>query len=229
MQAAVRPAGGLFGATFDVSAAGVDAVDPQVAITDAGEAVTIWMRAERTEFPRRACIQAAVLAAGGDRFSTPATPRLSQTPSLRAPAMDGQGNAVAVWSHWNGASYTVEGAIRPGAPGVHDAGRRGGYRRQRDRRLGARRRRLGANVQAPWHGRELQPRRRGQRALHGPTRPARTQRGQAVRRAGSREPQACVVPASPAARWRRVATAARDPTADGLRGMARGVRCRIVR
>ena len=66
MQAAVRAAGGSFGAPQDLSAAGQTANDPQVAVVGRGNAIAVWSRSNGTNF----IVQAAVRAAGGS-FGAP--------------------------------------------------------------------------------------------------------------------------------------------------------------
>ncbi|HEX6229975.1 MAG TPA: hypothetical protein VFZ41_11005, partial [Solirubrobacterales bacterium] len=61
IQAAVRPAGGTWGPVADLSAAGRDATEPQLAVDPAGNAVAIWSRSNGSH----TIIQAAGRSAGG--------------------------------------------------------------------------------------------------------------------------------------------------------------------
>ena len=52
VQSAFRPAGGAFGTPVDLSAAGQDATQPQVAVDPSGKAVAVW---QRSDAPTRSC------------------------------------------------------------------------------------------------------------------------------------------------------------------------------
>ena len=65
VQAAVRAAGGAFGAPQDLSAAGRDAGFPQVAVDGRGDAIAVWSRFDGTNFITQAAARVAARAAAG--------------------------------------------------------------------------------------------------------------------------------------------------------------------
>jgi hypothetical protein len=109
VQGAVRPAAsGVWQAPVDLSGAGQSAVAAQVAVDAQGDTVAVWQRANGTDY----IVQGAVRAAGG-AWQAPVD--LSAAgPSTSGPqvAFDAQGNAVAVWTRFNGANFIVQGAVR---------------------------------------------------------------------------------------------------------------------
>ena len=111
VQAAVRAAGGSFGAPQDLSAAGQTAYDPQVAVDGRGNAIAVWSASDGTNF----IVQAAVRAAGGS-FGAPqdlsAAGRDAGFPQV---AVDGRGNAIAVWSRFDGTNFIMQAAVRVAA------------------------------------------------------------------------------------------------------------------
>jgi hypothetical protein len=113
VQAASRPAGGVWSGAVDISVAGGDAVEPQVAIDGSGNAVAAWSR----NGGLRTVVQAATVAAGGG-WSAPAdlsNPEGSATtPQV---AIDADGEAVVVWSCFNGLNQIVQAASRPAGGG----------------------------------------------------------------------------------------------------------------
>ena len=112
VQAAARAAGGSFGAPQDLSAAGQTANDPQVAVDGQDNAIAVWSRSNGTN----TIVQAAARAAGGS-FGAPqdlsATGQDAHVPEV---AVDGQGNAIAVWSRSNGTNTIVQAAARAAGP-----------------------------------------------------------------------------------------------------------------
>ncbi len=115
VQAAVRPAGGAFGAAVNLTADGHDAFAPDVAMDPAGDAVVVWFRYNGTS----QVIQAAARPAGGS-FSSPVdvsqnAPAGSFFPHV---AMDQAGDAVAVWYRSNGSNNIVQASVAPAASGV---------------------------------------------------------------------------------------------------------------
>jgi hypothetical protein len=111
IQAATRPAGGSFSAPVDLSAPGQDAFEPQIALDGAGNAVAIWERSNGTNFITQAATRSPggsfsapldLSAVGGDAFD----PRI---------AVDGAGNAVAIWERDNGTDFIIQAAGYDGA------------------------------------------------------------------------------------------------------------------
>jgi hypothetical protein len=117
VQAAARPAGGAWQAPINLSAAGQNALPPEVSVNAQGNAVAVWTRSNGTNF----IVQAAARPAGG-AWQTPVDlSAAGQNASFRPQvAVDGQGNAVAVWFRFDGTSLIVQAAARP-AGGVWQA------------------------------------------------------------------------------------------------------------
>jgi len=112
VQASVRAAGGSFGAPQDVSAAGQTANDPQVVVDGQGNAIAVWSRSNGTND----IVQASVRAAGGSFGAPQDVSAAGQDAHVPQVAVDGQGNAIAVWSRSNGTNYIVQAAVRAAGP-----------------------------------------------------------------------------------------------------------------
>jgi PKD domain-containing protein len=108
LQAAVRPAGGAFSAAVGVSVAGQDVFEPQVAMDQAGDAVTVWQSSSNTGVT----VQAAVRAAGG-AFSAPVDLSVGGRAFFPQVAIDDAGDAVAVWEILDDTGVIVQAAVRP--------------------------------------------------------------------------------------------------------------------
>jgi hypothetical protein len=116
VQAAVRPAAsGVWQTPQDLSAAGQDAWYSQVALDPSGNAIAIWDRWNGgTEI-----VQAALRPVASGVWETPKdVSGACEYAHLPQIALDGAGNAVAVWERWNGTTSTVSGAVRPAASGA---------------------------------------------------------------------------------------------------------------
>jgi hypothetical protein len=109
VQAAVRPAGGDWASTDDLSAAGRDAVEPDVAIDSAGTAVAIWRRHDGSRF----IVQSATRPADGDWDSPDDLSATGQSAEEPQVAVDSAGDAVAVWSRFDGAKDIAQASTRP--------------------------------------------------------------------------------------------------------------------
>ncbi len=112
VQAATRPAGSAtFGAPVDLSAAGGNASDPQIAIGPDGAATAVWRRSNGSG---TRIVQAATRPAGSATFGTPvdlsATGQNADYPQI---AIGPDGAATAVWYRYDGADYLVQAATRP--------------------------------------------------------------------------------------------------------------------
>lgn len=82
---------------------------PKLGIDGQGNAVAIWLHNESAGF----CIQAASRPVGGN-WSEPVTISISDRGVSRPKlVVDKQGNAVAVWSLFDGTTYTLESATLP--------------------------------------------------------------------------------------------------------------------
>jgi hypothetical protein len=113
IQAATRPAGDAWGAAQDLSAAGQEAQQPDVAVGAAGDAVAVWKRSNGTNF----IIQAATRLAGGGWGAAQDLSAVGQEAQDPRIAVDGHGNAVAVWSRSNGTNFIIQAATRPAGGG----------------------------------------------------------------------------------------------------------------
>lgn len=108
VQAATRPAGGTFSAPVDLSAPG-NVSGAQVA-TNAGETVAAWARVDSTP---SSIVQAATRSAGG-AFSAVADLSAAGHGGVDPQVgVDAAGNAVAIWSRFDGTSRVVQVATRP--------------------------------------------------------------------------------------------------------------------
>jgi hypothetical protein len=107
VQAVRRSAGGTLSSVKSLSAAGQDALGPQLAVDASGDAVVVWTRSDganvRVEARRRAAdgslSAVQTLSAAGAQAGAPAV------------AVDASGNAVVVWTRWDGANWRAQ-AIR---------------------------------------------------------------------------------------------------------------------
>jgi len=102
-QARVRPAGGSFAPTVDLSDKDADASAPAVAIDPRGRATAVWTRSNLVE--SRFLTAAGALDGGIDNVSD-----VEETVSAPSVALDAANNAVAVWS--GGPSSLTKGAAR---------------------------------------------------------------------------------------------------------------------
>lgn len=110
VQAAVRQAGGSWVLSGNLSVAGRDAEEPDVAVDAAGNAVAIWRRHDGSKF----IVQSATRPAGGawqGPVDLSAAGETAKEPEL---AVDAAGDAVAVWTRFDGLDFTVQAAVRPG-------------------------------------------------------------------------------------------------------------------
>jgi hypothetical protein len=106
---AFRPAAsGAWEAPQTIS--GTGGVGPQLAVTEAGTAIAVWLRF--------GLVEAAVRPPGG--AWEPAQAISSPLDSAQAPqvAVDAAGNAVAVWGRARGGEQSIQAAVRPVETGV---------------------------------------------------------------------------------------------------------------
>jgi hypothetical protein len=100
-------------APANLSAPGRDATEPQVAVDGSGAAVAVWARSDGSH----EIIQASARPAGGawgPAVDLSQSGRDSEAPQV---AVDAAGNAVAVWSRFNGAHWVIQAASRPAGGG----------------------------------------------------------------------------------------------------------------
>jgi hypothetical protein len=109
VQAASRPAGGVWGPAVDLSAAGRNSERPQIALDAAGDATAVWRRYDGFDFIAETSSRPA-----GGAWSVP-EPLSAPGESAEALELAGNaaGDAAAVWRRRSGADFVVECASRP--------------------------------------------------------------------------------------------------------------------
>ncbi|HEY6836643.1 MAG TPA: PASTA domain-containing protein [Gaiellaceae bacterium] len=109
VQASIR-AGGAWSAPQNLSSPGQDAEFPQVAFGPNGNAAAVWQSFNGSNF----VAQSAVRSSDGGRWGAPqdlsAPGKDAKNPQV---AMDGAGNALAVWERFDGANWIIQAAGRP--------------------------------------------------------------------------------------------------------------------
>jgi hypothetical protein len=111
VQAAVRPAGGSWGAPATLSQWGRSPQAPRIALDPQGEAVAVWT--QRLEAGvELGLVQAAVFSGGSWQAPKTLTEAVKTVGGAEV-ALDGEGNAVAVWSQGNATGRAIESATRP--------------------------------------------------------------------------------------------------------------------
>ncbi|MET0557198.1 MAG: PKD domain-containing protein [Solirubrobacterales bacterium] len=113
IQAASRPAGGTWSGAADLSGAGGDATEPQLGIDGSGNAVAVWTRVNGL----RTVIQAATMAAGGGWSAPVDLSNAEGNATAPQVAVDAGGDAVVVWSRFNGFNQIVQAAAKPAGGG----------------------------------------------------------------------------------------------------------------
>jgi plastocyanin len=113
VQAAARPAGGGWQGPLDLSAAGRDAEEPQVAIDPSANALALWSRDDGSRF----VVQSSRRVAGAweKPLDVSVAGQSAQEPQV---ALGPAGNAVAVWSRFNGSNEIVQAAVGSGGGGA---------------------------------------------------------------------------------------------------------------
>jgi hypothetical protein len=110
VQSATRPTGGPWEAPIDLSVAGQNAKAPQVAVDPAGNVITVWSRSNGSN----TIVQSAIRPAGGGWEAPVDLSAAGQNAEAPQVAVDPGGNAVAVWSRFNGGpTRTIQSATRP--------------------------------------------------------------------------------------------------------------------
>jgi PKD domain len=109
VQASSLPAGGSWQTPVDVSEAGEDALDPQLAIDSQGNALAVWRRFNGSNN----IVQGAIRPAGGSWQAPADLSEAGESAFQPQVAFDSQGDALAVWVRSNGSVYIVQSAIRP--------------------------------------------------------------------------------------------------------------------
>lgn len=107
IDAAVRPASGKWEALVTLSAIGANANEPRLAVGAQGEAVAVWERFEGEELIEAAS-RASSGAAWGKAVALTKPEGGKGEPAGQQVAVDGQGDAVVVWSRTNASHDVVE-------------------------------------------------------------------------------------------------------------------------
>ena len=131
VQATTRPAGGSWSGSRDLSAEGLSAFEPQVALDAQGNAVAIWRRSNGSAL----LVQASTRPTGGgptnDGWGEPRDlgEANDNTPLL---AVSSGGDATVIWDHIPiiGTSRVIQASSRPGTASPSDP--RGGWSEPRD-------------------------------------------------------------------------------------------------
>jgi hypothetical protein len=107
-QSAWSTNGGVTWSTpaINLSAAGVDAYDPQIGVDAAGTAIAVWQRSDGSTDT----IQSASSTDGGVTWSTPAIKVSVAGGDAGEPqiSVNAAGTAIAVWSRFDGSKYIVQ-------------------------------------------------------------------------------------------------------------------------
>ncbi|HEY0279594.1 MAG TPA: hypothetical protein VGC32_15120 [Solirubrobacterales bacterium] len=115
IDAATRPAGGIWSYAPTPLSTDQSAYEPQVAVDASGEAVAVWEGTNEKTGSYPMVVEAATLVSGGT-WSDP-TPLSADTQNARSPevAVDARGDAVAVWrrSDDKTGKSVIEAATRP--------------------------------------------------------------------------------------------------------------------
>lgn len=109
VQAAIRPAGGSFGAPVNLSAPSTESMPTDLAIGPDGAAVAVWQRFEGSDW----IAQAATRPAGGsfgpaEDLSTP-----GGIAGDTHVAIEPDGTATVVWQRWEDSQTAIQAATRP--------------------------------------------------------------------------------------------------------------------
>ena len=113
LLAASSPAAPVPLTPVNVSAPGQSAQEPQVAVDPVGDTVAVWAR----YFEAHTVIQAASRRAGGAWTSPIELSVAGRNATEPQVALDGAGNATAIWSRYDGADYLVQASARPAGGG----------------------------------------------------------------------------------------------------------------
>jgi hypothetical protein len=98
-----------FLSAIDISDAGQDAYGPQVAVDASGNSLMVWTRSDGTNIR----IQAKFRAANGTLGATATISQLGRDAFEPQVAFDPTGNAIAVWTQFDGVHGRTHAAFRP--------------------------------------------------------------------------------------------------------------------
>jgi hypothetical protein len=113
IQAVVRSASGRWGHPTTISAAGIPVNDPQVGLSDAGQAVSLWVRGANDGRDPNTALAASLRPAGGAWQAPTEISPASSGPVLPRLALNARGDAAAVWIACSGRHATVQASLRP--------------------------------------------------------------------------------------------------------------------
>jgi len=111
VQARTRSAAGALSAVQDLSAAGQDATDPQVAVDGDGDAEFTWVRSDGTNDR----VQARTRSAAGALSAVQDLSAAGQNAFDAQVAVDGDGDAAFTWARSNGTNSRVQARTRSAA------------------------------------------------------------------------------------------------------------------
>jgi hypothetical protein len=119
VQASVRPvSSGTWQTPVNLSEAGQNASNSQVAFDSQGDAVAVWQRHNGSQ----EIVQASVRPAYSGIWQTPVSlSEAGQNASAPQVAFDSRGDAVAVWERENGSNQIVQASVRPASSGTWQA------------------------------------------------------------------------------------------------------------
>ncbi len=109
VQGSQLESGGSWSTPDNLSASGQDAFIPEVAVDSNGNAITIFSRYNTSEFT--SCTVSLLHGQNWSSSSTLSNP--SQPANGPQVALDPSGNAVAVWSEFNGTNYVIKTSNLP--------------------------------------------------------------------------------------------------------------------
>jgi hypothetical protein len=98
-----------FLSAINLSDPGQDAFEPQVAVDPSGNSLTVWTRSDGTNIR----IQAKFRAPDGTSGPTATISQAGRDASEPRVAFDSSGNAIAVWTQFDGSNGRIHSAFRP--------------------------------------------------------------------------------------------------------------------
>jgi hypothetical protein len=96
---------------LDMSDPGQDAAEPEVAVSNTGATLVAWVREDGSNFR----IQARYRDSAGNLGPVDTISAAGQDASQPDIAFDSSGNAIAVWTRFDGTNVRVQAALRPAA------------------------------------------------------------------------------------------------------------------
>ncbi len=110
IEAALRPEHDGFGPAQPLSGAGQDAFEPQVAVDRKGDAAAVWTRNDGSKLR----VEGAFKSRWSNDFGSAETlSEAGQDAFEPQIAIDGSGNALAVWTRFDGTNERIQASYRP--------------------------------------------------------------------------------------------------------------------